>query len=105
MVTMLAIMMPLMEMPASATTAVVESGFGPCYGGRVYRVRRPNVYQRNRAGFNALIGAGVGVLAGSMIDGKRGALIGGGAGAAGGLIYTYIRNRRTGRCQRVYRRG
>jgi len=101
--------MPLMATQASAATAnavagLSESGIRPCYGGRVYRVRRNNVYNRNRKVFNTLIAAGAGTVVGSIVDGKRGALIGAGAGAGGYLLYRYVRDRR-GRCQRVYLRG
>ena len=108
---MMAITMPLMGTQASAATAapafteLSESGIAPCYGGRVYRVRKNNVYNRNRKLFNTLIAAGVGTAIGSVVDGKRGALIGAGAGAGGYLLYRYVRNRRTGRCERVYLRG
>jgi hypothetical protein len=103
--------MPLMATQASAATSGTaiaessESGIAPCYGGRVYRVRKNNVYNRNRKLFNTLIAAGVGTAVGSIVDGKRGALIGAGAGAGGYLLYRYVRNRRTGRCERVYLRG
>jgi hypothetical protein len=110
MITMIAITMPLMATQANAATATAvaessESGMRPCYGGRVYRVRKNNVYNRNRKLFNTLIAAGAGTVIGSIVDGKRGALIGAGAGAGGYLLYRYIRNRRTGRCERVYLRG
>ena len=109
MITMMAITMPLMATQASAATATAiaessESGLRPCYGGRVYRVRRNNVYNRNRKLFNTLIAGGAGAVLGSVFDGKRGALIGAGAGAGGYLLYRYVRDRR-GRCQRVYLRG
>jgi hypothetical protein len=111
MITMMAITMPLMATTASAATAATavvesyESGIAPCYGGRVYRVRKNNVYNRNRKLFNTLIAGGAGAVVGSLVDGKRGALIGAGAGAGGYLLYRYVRNRRTGRCERVYLRG
>ena len=42
----------------------------------------------------ALIGAGVGLLGGALIGGRRGALIGAGAGAGSGYLIQRHRNRR-----------
>ena len=107
---MMAITMPLMGTQASAATAATavsesyESGVAPCYGGRVYRVRRNTLYNRNRKLFNTLIAGGAGAVLGSIVDGKRGALIGAGAGGGGYLLYRYVRDRR-GRCVPRYIRG
>ncbi len=103
MVAMMAIMMPLMASQASAATAAAGSGIRPCYGGRVYRERRGNVYQRNKTLFNTIIAAGIGTAIGAVVDGKRGALIGAGAGGGGYLLYKYIRDKR-GNCRKVYLR-
>jgi LytS/YehU family sensor histidine kinase len=51
----------------------------------------------------ALIGAGVGLIGGALIGGKRGALIGTGAGAGTGYLIQRHRNNR-GRYRRYYRR-
>ena len=55
----------------------------------------------------ALIGAGIGLIGGALIGGKRGALIGSGAGAGTGYLVQRHRNnrdRRYGRYYRPYRR-
>ncbi len=59
--------------------------------------RRPNVYQRNRTGFNLAIGTGVGAVIGALIGGKKGALIGGAAGLGGGAIVTAVQKKRNNR--------
>jgi len=100
MVTMMAIAMPLTAAKADAATAATavaesyESGVAPCYGGRVYRVRRDS---RNRRLVNALIAGGIGAAIGGGIGGGRGALLGAGAGSGGYLLYKYVKDRR-GRC-------
>lgn len=74
------------------------------YESRTYRdgyynngYRRPNVYQRNRTGFNLAIGTGVGAAVGALIGGKKGALIGGAAGLGGGAIVTRVQKSRDNR--------
>jgi hypothetical protein len=105
LLSMFALILPLMPLEVQATTtAATAEAVAPCRTGRVYRVRRGNLYQRNRKLFNTLIAAGIGTAAGSVIDGKRGALIGAGAGAGGYLTYRYVKDRR-GRCRVVYVRG
>jgi hypothetical protein len=101
-----ALMLPLMPLNVQATTVTAAAGeaVAPCRTGRVYRVRRGNLYQRNRKLFNTLIAAGIGTAAGGIIDGKRGALIGAGAGGGGYLLYKYVKDRR-GRCRVVRVRG
>src|SRR6266850_673436 len=42
----------------------------------------------------ALIGAGIGAIAGALLGGKKGALIGAGAGAGSGYLIQRHRNRR-----------
>ena len=105
LLTMFALMLPLMPLNVNATTTAASGEvIAPCRTGRVYRVRRGNLYQRNRKLFNTLIAAGIGTAAGSIIDGKRGALIGAGAGGGGYLAYRYIKDR-NGRCRVVRVRG
>jgi hypothetical protein len=52
----------------------------------------------------ALIGAGVGLIGGALLGGKRGALIGTGAGAGTGYLIQRHRNNRDRRYRRYYRR-
>jgi len=51
----------------------------------------------------AIIGAGIGLLGGALIGGKRGAVIGAGAGAGTGYLIQRHRNRRDRRYGRYYR--
>jgi YMGG-like Gly-zipper len=52
----------------------------------------------------ALIGAGIGLLGGALIGGRRGALIGAGAGAGSGYLIQRHRNRRERRYRHYFRR-
>jgi len=51
----------------------------------------------------ALIGAGIGLVGGALVGGRRGALIGAGAGAGTGYLIQRHRNNRNRRYRHYYR--
>ena len=101
-ISLLALMIPIMTTNVSASSvASVSSASKPCTGNRYTRF-----YKRNRNAMNVAYGTAGGAIIGALLGGKRGALIGAGAGAGGGLLYTYVLNPKTKKCQKVYyRRG
>ena len=97
MVTMLAIMLPVMATTTNAQTRHVRT--------RSYRsvtYKRPNFYRRHRKAINIGAGTGAGMLVGGLIGGKKGAVIGGLGGAAGGAIFTH-KQRPKNHVRRYYR--
>ncbi len=86
MIAMMAVMVPLMSVSASAQTKRSYRS-NRAYTQPVYK--KPNIYQRHRNVFNVGIGAGAGALIGALAGGKKGALLGALIGGGSGAVYTY----------------
>ena len=91
--------------PALAQTASAQSTrYYRASDGRLYAVKRPNVYRRHRKAFNIGIGTGIGALVGGLVGGRKGVVIGGLAGAGGGALFTH-KQRPKNYVRRVYPRN
>ena len=95
---MMAVSVPLFAGSVNAQTRYYRDR-----SGRVYTVKKPNVYRRHRKAFNIGIGTGVGMLVGGLLGGRKGVVIGGLAGAGGGALVTH-KQRPKNYYRRVYPR-
>ena len=92
MMSLLAVMLPLLAADASASMAASASGPSRCYNSRTrryYLCKKPNFYRRHRKAINIGGGTAAGMLVGGLLGGKKGLVIGGLAGAGGGALVTH----------------